>query len=149
MRRIHPRSPGPAQPRARLRYSGYICWSDPIGRRSRGTRRGITRRTGSGCSTRCSNEQSDVLLQIQNEDPALCPRAADQYVASAPVFFEHLVAMVGLAREIGRQTRPAIAELAGGSDGNAVTLEHLGDRLAGSDFVVAAGLCQPDTKRAV
>jgi len=47
--------------------------------------------------------------------------------------------MIGLAGEIRRQAGPAIAELARGSDGDAVTLEHFGDRLAGADFVIAAG----------
>jgi SAM-dependent methyltransferase len=60
--RVHPPDRGPKRSRARRHRSGSICWSDPIGRQSRATRRGITRRTGSGCSTRCSNEQADLLL---------------------------------------------------------------------------------------
>ena len=56
------------------------------------------------------------------------------------VLLEHLVAMVGLASEIGRQAGAAIAELARGSDGDAVTPEHLGDRLADADFVIAAAM---------
>ena len=39
------------------------------------------------------------------------------------VLLEHLVAMVGLAGEIGRQAGAAIAELARGSDGDAVMPE--------------------------
>jgi hypothetical protein len=44
---------------------------------------------------------------------------------SAPAFFEHLVSVIGLAGEVGRQARPAIAEFAGGSDRYSVALQHL------------------------
>src|SRR6202023_94508 len=68
------------------------------------------------------------------------------HVMSAPAFFEHLVSVIGLAREVGRQARPAIAEFARGSDRYSVALQHLGDRLACAHFVIAAGFCQSHAK---
>src|SRR5215472_6878238 len=76
-------------------------------------------------------------------------RAADEHVAAAAVFFEDLDAVVGLAGQVGRHASAAIAELAGGSDGDAVAPEHADDRLAGPDLVFPTAPCEPDTERSV
>ena len=42
--------------------------------------------------------------------------------------------MVRLAGEVGGQTGPAVAELAGGPDGNTMPPQRLRDRLTGADW---------------
>src|SRR5579871_326546 len=53
-----------------------------------------------------------LALQIEFENRGLRPRTADQHIAPAIGVGQDLVAMVGLARAIGGQTGPAIAEFA-------------------------------------
>ena len=57
--------------------------------------------------------------------------------------------MIGLALEIARQTGAAIAELTGGGNDDAVTAEHVDDRLADRNFVFDAAFREPDAERLI
>ena len=88
-------------------------------------------------------------LKIQLEQRCLRAGTADQNISLTPVLFEHLVAVVGFAGEVGRQASAAITQFARGFDTKTVTLEHADDRLADRDIVLGAAPSESDTKRAV
>src|SRR5579883_863854 len=88
-----------------------------------------------------------LALQIEFENRGLRPRTADQHIAPAIGVGQDLVAMVGLARAIGGQTGPAIAEFARRLYRDLVAAQHIEDRFAGRNVVFPAALGETNPKR--